>query len=312
MPVFQRTANDKTTRLDKDARKLALVFEENTNIELAGGGLEIVVDSDDPGIVEVTNGPIPTVNTYAVRGARSGTTKITARTMDRSYADSAARRRSWLTMPVVASLDVTVFGSEYRQAGGTWGNLTYGSTNPHWKDVQWTTMAEAGCGPTSLAMVLDYLDRLSPHAQGNFTYAGISPRNTMDYTSTYGRAADDKGVPQGTSGKIMMDNVSRYWPDYTSRPVMGIKDAKLLLRQNKPIVFLARDNVVTWKYENGRRVEMKWPGHFMVVLGYEGDGDPFWIADSSRFKGKFISASELAKCSMWLVERWADAKCTVQ
>ena len=82
MPVFQRTANDKTTRLDKDAKKLALVFEENTNIELADAGLEILVDSDDPGIVEVTSGPIPTVNTYAVRGARSDTHSDTCRALD--------------------------------------------------------------------------------------------------------------------------------------------------------------------------------------------------------------------------------------
>jgi hypothetical protein len=31
------------------------------------------------------------------------------------------------------------------------------------------------------------------------------------------------------------------------------------------------------------------------------------IADSSRFQGKFISASELAKCAMWVVEPWGGS-----
>jgi hypothetical protein len=169
-------------------------------------------------------------------------------------------------------------------------------------------MGEAGCGPTSLAMTVDFLERLSSNTAG-VCVAGVTPADTMKYTSQYGRAANAQGIPQGTSGKVMMDNISHYWPEYTSRPVLGLDDAKDLLRRHKPLVFLAKNNVVTWKYDKkGNRVEKAWPGHFMVVLGFEGNGDPFWIADSSRFQSKFISASELSRCAMWVVERWQDAK----
>ncbi|HTO62723.1 MAG TPA: C39 family peptidase [Bradyrhizobium sp.] len=323
MPIFQRTAGDKTTRLDKDAKTLVLVLGEHTTIDFnlwSNSGVMVLeqmimdVDADDPAIVSVGEprgfNAAEGLSTYDVLATNSGSTKLTARPVFKSYADPAQRRRDWSSSPVAAELNVTVFGAEYRQSGGTWGNLTYGSTKAAWKDVHWTKMAEAGCGPTSLAMIIDYLERLSPRApHGAVSFAGVTPADTMKYTSEYGRAADDHGVPQGTSGTIMMNNISRYWPDYTSRPVLGLDDARALLRHQKPLVFLAKDNVVTWKYDRkGDRVEQKWPGHFMVVLGFEGRGDPFWIADSSRFEGKFISASELQKCAMWVVERWQDAR----
>jgi hypothetical protein len=121
----------------------------------------------------------------------------------------------------------------------------------------------------------------------------VSPKDTMTYTSSYGRAAHDKGVPRGTNGKIMMDNINRYWPDYSARAVTTLDDAKQLVRGHKPIVFLAK-NTVTWKYDGrGNKKEVNWPGHFMVVIGYEGKGDPFWIADSSHAQTTCISADEL-------------------
>jgi len=318
MANFQKAAGDKTTRLDRNAQTLLLVLEEHTKIDLQGSGpgdMPLVVDADDRGVATVSNEPVgadgAALTTYGVTGMRSGSTKITARLMNQSYADPAQRRRTWMTAQVMASLDVTVFGAEYRQAGGTWGNLTYGSTNPRWKNVHWTTMAEAGCGPTSLAIVLDFLDRLSPNApHGLVSFEGITPRDTMTYASRYGRAANSKGEPQGTSGEVMMDNISVDWPDYTSRRVVGLDDAKALLRRHRPIVFLAKHNVVTWKYDRrGHRVQRAWPGHFMVVLGYEGAGDPFWIADPSHFKSTFISASELSKCQMWVVVPVKEAVC---
>jgi hypothetical protein len=326
MPNFQRTAGDKTTRLDKDAKTLVLVLDEHTTIDfylwsasgvmvLVPGGLPMGVDADDSNVVSVSVEPrafnaAEGLATYEVTAIRSGSTRLTARPLSKSYANPAQRRRDWLSSPIVAELNVTVFGAEYRQSGGPWGKSTYGSTNPAWRNVHWTTMGEAGCGPTSLAMTLDFLERLSPNApRGAVSFAGVTPADTMKYTSQYGRAANAQGVPQGTSGQIMMDNISRYWPKYTSRPVLNLEDAKALLRQHKPLVFLAKNNVVTWKYDQkGNRVQKAWPGHFMVVLGFEGDGETFWIADSSLFQGKFISASELRRCTMWVVERWQDAK----
>jgi len=316
MANFQKTAGDKSTRLDKDSATLVLVVSEHVKIDLfdSSPGIPLIVDGDNTGLLSVSFNPISmstSLATYSVMALNPGIAHITARRVDQlnqSYADNAtpaqiaARRQAWLNAPVLASLEVSVF-VDYAQAGGTWGSLTYGSTNPAWKNVKWTTMAEAGCGPTSLANVLDFLERLSPTAPSDVSYVAVSPKDTMTYTSTYGRAADDKGVPQGTSGKIMMDNISRYWPDYSARAVTTLDDAKQLVRSHKPIVFLAK-NTVTWKYDGkGNKREVNWPGHFMVVIGYEGKGDPFWIADSSHAQTTFISADELKKCSMWVVTR---------
>ena len=277
MANFQRTPGDKTTRLNKDAATLILVLDESTKIDVAGMGaygLPLAVDAADPVVVNVSEDPVAVNNktslsTYRITGMRSGTTQIAARALTQSFVDPASRRLAWNTATTFATLQVTVFGVEYRQAGGTWGNLVYGSTNPKWKHVKWTSMAEAGCGPTSLAMVLDYLERLSPMApRGPVSFSGVSPARTMEYSSRYGRAADKKGVPQGTSGQVMMDHISVYRPQYMSRPVLSLDDAKTLLRQSKPIIFLATKSVTTWKYDkHGNRVEQAWPGHFMVVLG---------------------------------------------
>jgi hypothetical protein len=312
MANFQKTGADNSTRLDKDSGTLVLVLEERVKIDLMGGGPnepQLVVDADDRGIVEVSDQPTSystssSLSTYEITGMRSGITRVTARTMTQSYADMGSRRRAWLMAPVRASLQVTVFGAEYRQGADGWGNLTYGSTNPAWKKIKWTNMGEAGCGPTSLADVLDYLERLSATApRGPVSYVGITPKDTMSYTSTYGRAADKNGIPAGTSGEIMMSNITRFWPDYSGRAVRNLNEAKILLRGNLPIVFLA-ENTTVWKYDsNGTKQKIKFPGHFMVVLGYEGKGNTFWISDPSRFKGRFISAEELKKCRMWVVTR---------
>src|SRR5262245_3935894 len=153
---FQRTKGGKSTRLDKDSSTLVLVLSEAVKFDLAGAPWGTIVGADDESIVMLSEGPVGGKgDTYSVVALSSGTTRITARRVMQSYVKKADERRAWLAAPILASLDVTVFGAEYRQDGGTWGNATYGSTNPMWKDVKWTKMSEAGCGPTSLADVLD-------------------------------------------------------------------------------------------------------------------------------------------------------------
>src|SRR5262249_54984912 len=150
-----------------------------------------------------------------------------------------------------------------------WGNLKYGSTNPAWSKVQWTNMAQAGCGPTSLAIIMDFLDRLYSGDRTPASLPGIDPGQTKDYTSRYGRAADRQGRPSGTSGPVMIGNISKYWPDYEGRKVGTMEDAVALLRAGSPLVFLCR-NCTTYKYgTKGEKVTKTWPGHFMVVLGVE-------------------------------------------
>src|SRR6187551_764346 len=117
-------------------------------------------------------------------------------------------------------------GAEYRQREGTWGKLIYGSTHRAWAHVKWTNMAWAGCGPTSLATVMDYLNRLySLDGETPACFLGTDPKETMNYTSTHGRSADANGNPSGTSAPIMIANSGAYYPDYQGPRVANLEEA---------------------------------------------------------------------------------------
>jgi hypothetical protein len=298
MANFQKIPNDKSTRFDADERMLLLMLDENVSLDLWGGGPggeDLVVDFRNPTIAEVSEAPVKRnglLQTYAITGLSSGATTLEAKVLDQSAINYEARRQIWLSKPVYIAIDVRVMGAEYRQASQPWGDKTYGSTNPAWKNVHWTNMAEAGCGPTSLSIVIDYLVRLrSPKIQA--CLAGVDPRDTMAYTSKYGRAADNNDVPQGTSGQVMMANLSKSWPDLASEKIQTLADAVKWLRLGEPLVFLCKD-CTTYKYDaQSNKVERKWGGHFMVVVGVEHDEKTFWISDPSLAHHKYISSAEL-------------------
>jgi len=314
MANFQKVPNDKTTRLDAGVGRLVLMLEETAMIDLYGGGPggeDLVVDFNDPTIGTVSEGPVKRngpLQTYQVQGLKSGNAMLEARLFNQTPADTQGRRQLWFSMPVWASLQVSVLGAEYRQAGGTWGSLAYGSTNPRWKHVHWTNMAEAGCGPTSLSIIIDFLDRLdSPDRYVPASFPGVDPKDTMAYTSQYGRAADDTGEPSGTSGPVMIANISKYWPDYEGEKVKNVDEATDWLRAGSPLVFLCR-KCTTYKYDNkGNKVEKNWGGHFMVVLGVENDEETFWITDPSLAHHKYISRQELAKTDIWHIYKKKQA-----
>lgn len=318
MANFQKVPNDKTTRLDTSVGRLVLMLEEKVQIDLYGrgpGGEDLVVGLNDPTIASVSDAPIKRngpLLTYEVQGMQSGNAMLEARLFNQSFADAAAQRRMWFKMPVWASLQVSVLGAEYRQAGGLWGNLAYGSTNPRWKHVHWTNMAQAGCGPTSLAIIMDYLDRLdSPTRTQPVCYGGVDPSQTMKYTSQYGRAANDKGEPSGTSGPIMIANISKYWPNFAGEKVNTVDEATALLRSGSPLVFLCR-KCTTYKYDQkGNKKEITWPGHFMVLLGVENDEETFWITDPSLAHHKYISRAELEGTDIWHIYKVKDLAATL-
>ena len=311
MANFQKNSSDKAARLDTAAGRLVLMLEERVKIDLWGGGPggeELIVDFSDVTIGSVSKTPVKRdgwLFTYEVQGLRSGDATLEARLFNQTPVDNAARRRLWTTMPVWASLKVTVMGAEYRQADPQWGNLKYGSTNPAWKNDQWTNMGEAGCGPTSLAIIMDFLVRLdSPNRNVPASFPGVDPKETMDYTSKHGRAADDQGKPSGTSGPTMISDIGKYWPDYEGRRVERVSEAAVYLRMGRPLVFLCK-NCTTYKYgSNGVKQSKKWPGHFMVLLGVETDTKTFWITDPSLAHHKYISSDELQKNAIiWRISK---------
>jgi hypothetical protein len=310
MAHFQKTAGDKNTRLDTVDKTLVLMLDERVKVDLWGGGpggAELVVDVDDTNLVGVSPKPLASQGalwTYQLQGLMPGNTVLHARLFNQTPSNESARRQMWRQMPTWARLDVCVMGAEYKQGGGSWGKLAYGSSNRAWAHVKWTNMAQAGCGPTSLAIVMDYLNRL--YSLGTATpacYLGTDPKETMSYTSTHGRAADANGNPSGTSGPIMIANIAAYYPDYQGRSVSSLKDAARILRAGSPIIFLAK-NTTTYKYDrDGNKITHTWPGHFMVLLGVEHDEKVFWISDPSRAAHKYITSEELKKTQMWWVYR---------
>ncbi len=314
MANFQKVPGDQSTRFDAAARRLVLTLNETVRLDLFGGdgdGRELLVDSDSPAVLECSPAPVARngwLHTYALTALSAGEARLQARVPNASFAP-AGRRAAWQGMPVYTEAKVLVTGAEFRQAGGNWGNKAYGSMNPAHKNVAWTTMAEAGCGPTSLAVVMDYLLRLDSAAREvPASFTTTSPLETMEYTGYNGRAVGADGQPAGTSGEVMINNVSRWWPDYTGERVASVDAATALLQAGNPLVFLCVKGD-TWKYEAGKKVVKTWTGgHFMVLLGYEsnpaGKPDTFWITDPSLAHTQYVSRATLqGTCQIWHVRR---------
>jgi hypothetical protein len=313
MANFQKAANDYTTRFDTGIGRLVLMLGENSKIDLWGGGppgTELVVDVNDTSMVTVTAAkaqPALNVVTYELKPLKAGNVMLEARVFDMCPTE-ATRRRDWFSKPVWAYIQVSVLGNDFMQSGGTWGQTKYGSTNQAWKNVTWTTMGYAGCGPTALANVLDYLFRLYV-ADGRGT--GITPQDTMGYTSEYGRYAgpskDGTLEPQGTSGDIMIKNLDKRWPGYAGEEVTSVDLAVRWLRMGTPLIFLANGATTTWKYNaKGTRDVHRWGGgHYMVLVGVENGPDDakqqFWVADPSRARTRYTSRADLQTCRIWRV-----------
>jgi hypothetical protein len=301
---FQKSSRNPDARFDTSEGRLVLMLEERTHIELAGGGpqdQDLTVDTVEPAIAQVNRNTVHasgTATTFELQGLLSGNTTLEARLLLQTPNSEFARRALWLAAPCWARLTISVLGADYRQSGGRWGNLVYGSTNPLWKNVRWTTMGKSGCGPTSLAMIMDYLIRLDTFQNEPMSFQGTDPTDTMQYTSKYGRAADSHGLPSGTSGPTMVNNIGRFWPGYAGRKISLVDDAITLLRSGKPLLLLCH-GCTAYKLIGGREVAKTFPGHFMVLLGVEHDNRTFWLADPSLARNKYISREQLKKTEMW-------------
>lgn len=307
MAMFQKNPDDTDGRYDTGIHRLVMMLGETAKIDLWGSVPGLVVDVNARDVVSVSEDPVKVsglLSTYELRPRQAGNAILEARLFD-GNPTLEVRYRDWFLKPCWDFIQLSVMGNDYMQSGGTWGNLKYGSTNPAWKNVPWTNMAEAGCGPTALANVLDYLFRLFA-ASG--TTASVTPRDTMNYTSQYGRAAgieDGKLVPMGTSGDVMLANVGKYWPGYAAEEIKSVDLAIRWLRTGTPLIFLATGNAATWKYDKGNKQVNKWGGHFMVLLGVEsnsqGPDQRFWVADPSLARTKYTDTANLGRCRIWRV-----------
>ncbi len=130
-----------------------------------------------------------------------------------------------------------------------WGYVPYGSSN----------IGLAGCGPTSLAMVLYYLTRDTT----------ITPDRIADYAMEYGYYVEGAG----TAWALMEDVPSQY----------GVKVSAVNLAESSMKACLDRGEVIICAMRSG---DFTSSGHFIVILGYDEEGfivnDPNCVARSRR------------------------------
>ncbi len=156
---------------------------------------------------------------------------------------------------------------EYEQWDPRWGAKRYG------KDPRCTSIRRAGCGPTSLAIVLNYLFLEDPELAGaSGKMEIVTPPETVRYAETHGRVCNS-----GTKGDTMINNISTGWPGFEGRKVT-LDEATNLLRQAYPIIFLCKR--CRGKTRTGRSVT--YPGHFMVLRSVDDLGAIYYVLDPGR------------------------------
>jgi hypothetical protein len=182
---------------------------------------------------------------------------------------------------------------EYEQWDPRWGATRYG-TAPNCTNIR-----QAGCGPTSLAIVLNYLfseDPARAGAGGNIEI--VTPPQTVRYAETYGRVCNS-----GTAGDTMVTNVHTGWPGFRGRRI-ALGEASGFLRQGIPIIFLCRN--CTGRTRRGQ--PSRYGGHYMVLRSVNAAGDTYNVLDPGRGERRdieTISADELRRNNrgFWVIDR---------
>lgn len=188
---------------------------------------------------------------------------------------------------------LTSSATEYKQFDSRWGATRYGNS------PECTSVAEAGCGPTSLAMVMNFLYQEDPESlasTGKFEI--VTPKETAAYGATHGRVCNN-----GTAGTTMMSGVSTQWPGYEGVAIK-LDQAASTIRSGNIVIFLCKDCV--GKNKSGG--DKKYGGHYMVLSGVDATGKTFNVLDSGANEAsdiETISYAELAShtAGFWIVRR---------
>jgi len=189
---------------------------------------------------------------------------------------------------LAASLTTTATG--YKQADPRWGQRRYGQA------ASCTNVAEAGCGPTSLAILLNYLFQEDPEtAAGPNRIELVTPVQTASYAETNGRVCNN-----GTTGDTMVTNVSTAWPGFRGLKIT-LDQATTTLRSGNLVIFLCHSCSGT----TAGGGTYAYGGHFMVLNSVDSQAQRFGVIDPAGANVVSISRAELAAHSwgFWTVER---------
>lgn len=164
---------------------------------------------------------------------------------------------------------------DYQQFDDRWGDTVYG------KDKSYTTMTEAGCGPTALAMMMDFRDQEDPEGQhSRGVQDPYTPRKMADYATHHGRV---KG--SGTDGTRMMGDLAGSFPGFSGNTLSNRAAATRSLQDGIPVALLGHN--MTGTGENGRNVK-PYKGHYILLNGVSDDGGTFNVHDGGRNSSRNI------------------------
>lgn len=157
-------------------------------------------------------------------------------------------------------------------------------TDPIWKNYRYgdTTNLIAGCGPTSLSMVISYL-------KGEY----ITPANMISHVG-------------GTNSKYMISGQGSLWSMMTEVPKeYGLK-SKVIKTQKELEDSLNNNNPVIAIMGVGYFTDA---GHYIVIRGIDKDGyllvnDPADMSSKNNYKKSFLASKVIkeSKC-MWSISK---------
>jgi hypothetical protein len=163
----------------------------------------------------------------------------------------------------------------YQQFDPRWGSTQYG------RGRGFSDMTDAGCGPTSLAMAMDFQDQEDPeghHSRGEHDH--YTPRRMADYAENHGRVRGS-----GTAGGVMMGDLNGSFANVQGNTLNGRAGAVESLNNGIPVVIVGRNIGGT---NNQNQPVTPYGGHFMVLSGVSEDGQNFDVHDGGRRQERAI------------------------
>jgi hypothetical protein len=174
--------------------------------------------------------------------------------------------------------ELTNTAVEYKQFDSRWGKEQYG------KDSGCSTVGESACGPTSLAMVLNFYELENPEGLASTgSMEIVLPSETVAYAEKHGRICGS-----GTNSVEMMKGVPDKWEGYRGIKI-ELQDVIKELENGRLVIFSCHD----CKGKNAKGETKTYGKHYMVLNGVDEAGQIFNVLDSGRAEKNNIETIDL-------------------